>query len=148
METNMWILLTNVGALVIFFASQYRKGKDQSTTDLINLLQSKDEAQSKIITDYQNKFDEINKELGYLRGLLNEKEKKVEEYKAIFEVRDPEQKKFMQNVTEATVESATYMKESNIILQEIRTFMSGLNSHLLFIEDRNRKVDKVRKTKI
>ena len=144
----MWILLTNVGALVIFFASQYRKGKDQSTTDLINLLQSKDEAQSKIITDYQNKFDEINKELGYLRGLLNEKEKKVEEYKAIFEVRDPEQKKFMQNVTEATVESATYMKESNIILQEIRTFMSGLNSHLLFIEDRNRKVDKVRKTKI
>lgn len=145
METNIVLIASNIVSYFLLFTEKYKRTKDQSTVSLIELLQKKDSAQTQVISDYQTRFDTINKELGFLRGQISEKDKKIEEYMSIFQGRNPEQTKFMEYMIHATGESVKYMKESVEIFSEIKMFIHDLNGR---IHEINNKVDSIKNKKI
>jgi len=145
---EIWLPIINIAGFIVLIATQYRKGKTEGTNELIQLLQSRDNAQKELIVDYQKKFESIQAELGQLRGQLIEKDKKIDEYLLIFQGRNPQLTEFMRLLTEANVKNAeivkgsqAHMKATSETLKEIHNFMKQLNSKAQTNQSRNEKID-------
>lgn len=145
---EIWLPIINIAGFIVLIATQYRKGKTEGTNELIQLLESRDNAQKELIADYQKKFEAIQAELGQLRGQLIEKDKKIDEYLQIFQGRNPQLTEFMKLLTEANAKNAEivkgsqdYMKATSETLKEIHNFMRQLDSKIQTNQRRNERID-------
>lgn len=82
-------------------------------------------------------INDLNRQVGELRGQLNEKTNQAKEYLDILQNRNPEMQKFMETLTAVAQQSQQFMKENVVfqkeqagIMEEIRAFMSNINTHL------------------
>lgn len=147
MDIN-WGMINSVGMIAIgigYLFSQFKKGGSQSATEVITLLRIKDEEQKQIILEFQTRFENINKELGNLQGQLQEKDKKLEEYMAIFQGRSPEQVQYQTEMRKFTVGVAKYMENSTIILEQMKIFMQNLNDKSIKADQWYKRIDKATK---
>lgn len=85
----------------------------------------------------QKQINELTRQVGELRGKLEEKTNQATEYLSILQGKDETSKKFMEtmlSVAESSQkfmqENVTFQKDVAGIMEEIRAFMSNLNTHL------------------
>lgn len=172
MENGLNILgiLTGIGALsaglgiaYAQFRSADNKESLKTKDDLIvtlreTALAEKDKAERlaeekvTLINSHQEQINLLNNKIGKLQGLYEANEQQKKEYLAILQGRDPSQQKFMElmvaaakNSTQLTDASQKYMRDTTIILGEIRTFMEALNKKADATEAWHDDIDKATK---
>lgn len=143
------ILLAGIG----FAYAQFRAGASKAKDDLIQTLRDTAIAEKQkaerlaaekvtIIDSHQVQINELNKEIGILRGTLDATNLKVKEYTTLLQGRNPEQIEFMKVVLESVKASNSYMKDTTVILGEIKTFMEELNNKGMKTESFINKIEK------
>lgn len=150
------LTLAAVAALVGVAVSQYRKGSREEKTDVVSSAEKltnfwKEQSEGyKIMMEekdkrYQEQINELTKQVGELRGQLNEKVAQAERYEKIFQGRNPEQEAFMKTMLAVAQQSQTFMEAQGkrdemiqLSLQEIASFMKTINQHLE--EDKKKEV--------
>lgn len=123
-------------ATIAVFISQIIKGKNDNRTvgeqvssevinafkvqvDQLKAMRTEDKATFDAqVINFTNQVSSLNKEIGNLNGMLSEKDKQIDKYEKIFQNRDPELLK---------------------LLQDIKTFMGDLHKVVLQVDDRTKK---------
>lgn len=145
-------------AIVYSFSKLREKTDDQNKNLIMNLEKERDlykERAERLEREgrdreaqHQRQMNELNKELGVVKGSLEQMAKQNEMYLAILKDKNPEQIEFMKLLSESAKESARlqknaekYMQNTASILKEIHGFMQSLNKKAIENEKRNYRVD-------
>lgn len=131
-----------------FAYAQFRSGAGKAKDELISTLKEtataeRDKAaqlaKEKVEQSqfHQTQINQLNEKIGKLQGLYEESKDRNKEYLAILQGRDPDQKKFMEIMSQAITEGAKvnaeaqkYMKDTSQILDEIKTFMKIMSGEV------------------
>lgn len=105
------------GTSLSAFYKEQAEGYKVMLTEKENQWQLKDKA-------WNEKFQEISKEVGQIKGQLLEKEKQAQQYLEILQNRDPEMKKFMEIMISAATNQTTVNTEIVRVLGEIHNMTS------------------------
>lgn len=103
MENNVFSLISLIADIILaggFIWIFFKKGGDSASQEVINIYQIRDKEQKQQIADYQLKFDNINKELGKLNGIIQEKDVKLKEYIDILSNRNPKLEATLNEISE------------------------------------------------
>jgi cell shape-determining protein MreC len=134
---SLGILVGGIG----YFISVFRKGTRQEKNEVINSSQEvvnfwKSQAENlqligeKKEKDWNEKFQEMSRQLGAIQGQLSAEKAQNERLEKIFQNRDPEHQKFMEFVITAIGNQDSVNKEIVRILGDI---------HNLAVEEHNRE---------
>lgn len=141
-------IITSLGSLGLvagsigYLVNSFRSGSKQEKGDVISSAEQlsqfwKDQAEGyKVMMEAKDikNAEQINKltgEVGELKGQLNAETAQKKEYLAILQNRDPETKKFMEFMIEATTTQTAINKETISILKEI---------HQMITEERDKEL--------
>jgi hypothetical protein len=130
---NLFNLFAGVGVLLAgvgFAYSQYKTGSGKAKDDLIATLEKQYQIEKEktkqlelekttLISSHQTQLNEMQLEIGRLKGLHEGNEKKLKEYTDILQGRSPEQTEFMKLMTSAARDNANYIKASSAVLKKI-----------------------------
>lgn len=111
--TELIPIINIVGFLVLLGATtffQWRQGESKVSTDVIVTYRERVEQlvdENKLIRE---ELLRMKAEVAELRGMLSEKDRKLEEYVQILTGRDPEAQMFMKKTSEALIEIKDFMK--------------------------------------
>lgn len=125
------VLLT-VGLIAGIFV-YWRKGGNQASAEVLAMYKARDELADKERIEMKEKISTMTGEIGKLKGILEEKNKRIDLLEAVVQGRNPEMVKFMQDLTKVSKESEAFMtsfKDLPAILGEIKTFMHNINQHM------------------
>lgn len=131
-----------------YLVSQFRKGNKEDKTSVLQSAEQltgfwKEQAEGyKIMMadkdeKHQKQINDLTKEVGELRGALNEKTASYEKLEKIFQGRSPEQDAFMKTMLAVAQQSQTFMadhatfqKTMGDTMSQILSFMTKINTHL------------------
>lgn len=125
------VLLT-VGMLVTLVAF-WKKGGNQASSDVIAMYKARDEIQDKERKEMRDSISALTGEVGRLKGLIEEKDKRIAILEGVDINKNPVMAKFIKRMENAAEESEAFMnafKDMPQILSEIKTFMGAINAHL------------------
>lgn len=152
---GLLIGLAGVSALIGVAVSQYRKGSRDEKTDVVSSAEKltqfwREQADGyKLMMEERDKentekINQLTREVGELRGQLNEKQTQYEKVEKILQGRNPEQdafmktmiasaelsKKFVVENTQNWNKNIEFQKQLNEALREIADFVRRINTHL------------------
>lgn len=130
MDANTLLLF--VGMLTGIFV-YWKKGGNQASAEVLAMYKARDELNDKEREDMKNRIHVLTGDVGKLRGIIEEKNKRIDLLESIVQGRNPEMLKFMQDLTKSARESEDFMKSFKDvpqILGEIKTFMHSINTHM------------------
>lgn len=120
---GMGTLIAGIG----FAYAQYKSGGDKAKDELIKTLKEtaiveREKAsrladeKTELIKNHQEQINLLNKNLGILTGKFEEQSKKATEYLSIIQGRDPQQLKYMEEMTRVARLATEYMGETRPII--------------------------------
>lgn len=135
-------ILAGIGVLAAglgFAYAQFRSGSDRLKDSLINDLKEKlrleqeknvslTEEKGTLIISHQKQITDLTQKVGKLEGLNESNEKKLDEYKAIFQNRNPELEGFLQENSLILKTISTHMNTTNSVLEEVKIMLRHLNT--------------------
>lgn len=139
---NIFGGFAGIGVLAVcigFTYTQFKSGANKAKDDLVDTLKEsleveKDkvkmltEEKNTLIVSHQQQLNVMNEKIGKLQGLYEASEKRNKEYLEILQGRSPEQTQFMQLMTTTSRDATIYMRDTSVILQDIKKFMGSMNN--------------------
>lgn len=135
MENSFFILevLAGFGAIIAgigYAYGQFKKGSNQGVRDVVDqnqktltLLENQVESLQAIATNGVKQINELQQRVSTLEGVIAEKDKEIAQYLKIFQDRNPEMTKFMEEITAISKRANGWMTEVDgkigIILQKV-----------------------------
>ncbi len=121
--------------VVIFGIAQWRNGKNSASVETVqtykDLLEAREKKYQEKQDEMQNQINELAAKVGEYKGLLAGKDSQLDDYKRIFENRDPalqeilkDMSKFMKQVDERLSEIADHMKKPVVAASTTTTTVS------------------------
>lgn len=111
----------------------WRKGGNQASSEIISMYKARDEIQDKERKEMRDSISNLTGEVGRLKGLIEEKDKRIAILESVDIQRNPVMAKFIKRMEGAAEESEAFMmafKDMPQILGEIKTFMEKINAHM------------------
>lgn len=112
-----------------FFISSFKKGNREflsSSAEMVEFYKTENANLKSIMADKDKsndeKFQQLNKELGEIRGQLIEKDKQNKQYLDILQNRDPDTQKFQELLVKSASDQNEINKQVVEILQEIQKY--------------------------
>lgn len=135
--------LAGIGALMAglgFAFAQFKAGGNKAKDELIATLKETAVAEREkaaqlaqekniIIASHQTQINSLNEKIGKLQGLYEAAEQRNKEYLSILQGRAPEQTEFMKFVTTVATNHVSYMKETSVILKDVKEFMEHMKDN-------------------
>lgn len=154
MEQYLQIFLIVFGALggvgifaggIGYLRSQYRKGGKEekseiltSSNEIVNFWKTTAENYQTILatkeTAWNEKFQDLTKQVGELRGQLTAEKNQNERLEKIFQNRDPETQEFMKYMIKASANHDESHKEIMRVLGEIHTYAKQEHDREIHVE--------------
>lgn len=140
-----------IGIIVMglgYLYSQFFKGKNDRTKEdietenaLVTYLTNQNKGFEKVVKEQDEKINSLGREMSAMQATilekdktmqaaLLEKDKTIEKYLALIENRNPEMENFMVRLTKYADNADTFMSGQVGIMEEIKTFMQSINTHL------------------
>lgn len=131
------ILAAGCGFAYAQFKTGAGKAKDEllaTYKDAVDIEKKKnhdlEQEKNTLVASHQTQINELTLQIGKLQGMVEAQDKKLKEYTNILQGRSPDQQKFMEYVTTVATGAVSYMKESAVILSEIKEFMIEMNAEI------------------
>lgn len=138
MENFLHINIVEIGLLFVaagYLFVYWTKGGINASERILNLYKEQVDALEKSIQitrthnhELGNQVQKLSLDVGILKGQLQERDKKLDEYMTIFQGRGPEQEQYMAEMRTFTSKVAEYMSTTVQTLAEISKFMQGINN--------------------
>lgn len=123
-----------------FAFAQFKAGGSRAKDELITTLKETAVAEREkaaqlaqeknlIIASHQTQINSLNEKIGKLQGLYEAAEQRNKEYLSILQGRAPEQMEFMKFLTTVATQHVEYMKETSIILKDVKGFMESMKDN-------------------
>lgn len=130
MDANTALLIIGfIGYAVV----NWKKGGNQASADVIALYKARDEVQDKQHKENKDQINYLTGEVGRLRGLIEEKDKRIATLEQVDISRNPVMLQFIEKINKSADENAAFIngfKDLPSIMIEIKTFMSNINAHM------------------
>lgn len=117
--------------------AQFKKGASEQGRDevgkkveLLEYLQTENEGYKKVIKELSDKIDAQGKDIAALRATIEEKDKQIQTYLAIFKDRDPDTQQFQQDMRMFVEESRAYYGKKVETLTKIASVMEKVDAHM------------------
>lgn len=130
MDVNSVLIFVGIVAGLIVY---WKQGGNKASADVIAMYKARDEIQDKQRKELSDQVNALTGEVGRLRGLMEEKDKRIQILESVDINRNPVMAKFIKRMETAAEESETFMsafKDMPQILSEIKTFMEKINAHM------------------
>lgn len=89
---------------------KFREGKAASNASTLELLRNELTALQEVVKQQEGRMLAQEKEISYLKGQLDEKDKKIKEYTQIFQGRNPNLEKVLEDIRNFMIEINNHMK--------------------------------------
>lgn len=145
--------LASLGGAIVYF--QWRTGSNTGVAVASEVIETyktqvqqlreeiaeEKEKNDRLIHDLKQRITDLGLSLEHMKGADEEKEKKIKEFTDIFQGKNPETEQYMQDMRLFTAGVAQYMKDSAVIFDGMKTFMTNLNNKSITNEERNKRLD-------